>query len=598
MINCVAVKVMPGQSPILPDNGRVSDLGDGRLGLADGVTLMELSGCYQHLFSNPIILAKVDNECQELYRKASDGTVIEFDDISCPHAFRAYQRSVVFLMILAAKEIISKTARVVVEHSINKNYYCEIPDEGIEITQELLDKIEERMREIVSADLPIEKFSIPLEEGIKLAREFALFDKVDFLKYRRTTNINFYRLSWFYDYFYGPMVPSSGYLTKFKLHKTNGGKGTGFTLQFPVHSNLSEFSRATDTPPLACSPGSLEELSELKALKKMSKVFEESNQWAKILKVDTVGALNNVIAGGGWGDIVRVSEALHEKKIAEIADMIHRQGRHIVLIAGPSSSGKTTFAMRLCIQLRVNGLRPRIISLDNYYLSREHIPLDEYGERDFESIDAIDVRQINEDLTALLAGAEVPMPGFNFASGKREYNGSVMKLARDEVLIIEGIHGLNEKLTSGIPKKDKFKIFISALTQLNIDDHNRIPTTDTRLIRRIVRDNRTRGMDTASTIAMWPSVLRGEARYIFPFQEEADVFFNSALVYEMCVLKQYVEASLFHIQRAVPEYTEAKRLIKFLDSFLGMSSEQIMPNSILREFIGGSCFHNERAAGA
>ncbi len=531
-------------------------------------TLLELSKSYQHLFKNQILLAKVDNELQELNKTLVEDCKVEFLDITDSNAFRTLQRSIVFVMIYAAKDVLGRKARIVVEHSINKNYYCEILEDNVQITDELLNKIEKKMTETIEADIPIEKMSLPLEESIRYAKEFALNDKVDILKYRRTSNVNFYKIDWFYDYFYGQMVPSTGYIKNFKLHKS----GEGFMLQFPSIENPHE-------------------LAELKPLQKISQIFQESNKWARILGVDTVGSLNNVISHDGLGNIIRISEALQEKKIANIADMIYEQKKTLVLVAGPSSSGKTTFAERLCIQLKVNGLKPHIISIDDYYVNRENVPLDEFGKPDFECIEAIDVQQVNEDMIKLLNGERVQIPKFNFSLGKREYRGRYLQIGKGDVLILEGIHGLNEKLTEIIPKKDKFKIFISALTQLNIDDHNRIPTTDSRLIRRIVRDNRFRGFTAKTTIDMWPSVLRGESANIFPYQEEADAFFNSALVYEMCVLKQFAEPLLFNIEKEESEYTEARRLIKFLDSFLGVSSEQIPPNSILREFIGGSCFN-------
>jgi uridine kinase len=310
------------------------------------------------------------------------------------------------------------------------------------------------------------------------------------------------------------------------------------------------------------------------------------------LDVDNVGDLNDVICKGKMGDLIRVSEALQEKKIAQIADKINEKKNMVgvVLIAGPSSSGKTTFAQRLCVQLRVNGIKPYAISLDDYYVNREFTPKDEKGELDFEALEAIDIELFNHDLAHLLKGETVELPTFNFKTGKREYKGKFVKLNKNEILVIEGIHGLNEKLTASIPKANKYKIYLSALTQLNIDNHNRIPTTDARLIRRMVRDNHFRGFDAATTISLWPSVRRGEEKNIFPYQEEADIMFNSSLIYELAVLKQYVEPLLFQIDKTMPQYAEAKRLIKFMNYFLGVPSEDIPNNSIIREFVGGSCF--------
>jgi len=515
---------------------------------------------------HPFLIATVNHKLQDLSVPLTISCDAEFLDITDPNGYRAYQRSASFLMIYAAKTALGKKARIVIEHSLNKNYYCEL-QEDITVTDELLEQIEGVMAEAASHDIEFERLTLPLEEAVEIAEEFGMRDKVSLLKYRRTSSVNLYKLNWFYDYFYGQMLPSAGYVKNFKLEK----RGKGFILHFPSAASGYQISEASPSD-------------------KLFDIFRESNEWAHILKVDTVGALNDILSTGGIGDIMRVSEALHEKKIAYLADRIFQEKKSIVLIAGPSSSGKTTFANRLCVQLRVNGLRPSLISLDNYFVDRRLCPKDSEGNYDFETPEAIDIQLINENLSALLRGEQVELPDFNFIIGKREYNGRFMKLSPNDVLVIEGIHGLNERISAQVPHERKFKIFVSALTQINIDDHNRIPTTDTRLIRRIVRDYRTRGADTAHSIRIWPSVLRGENINIFPFQEEADCFFNSALVYEMCVLKQFAEPLLFNVSRSDPEYTEAQRLVKFLDSFLGVSSEHVANNSILREFIGGGCF--------
>ncbi len=536
--------------------------------VSKNTSLREISEKFSHVTKYPIVLAIVDNEVYELHRTLTGDSNINFIDITNPHGFRAYQRSAVFLMLYAIKEIYGKDIRVIVEHSINKNYYIEIEaGQKIEIDDNFLESVYNKMQSCVQNNMRIEKLALSLEEAIKKSKELNLIDKAESLHYRRTSSVNFYKIDWFYNYFYGPMVPSTGYITKFKLNKC----GNGLLLQFPLSTDPEEFS-------------------ELKYPQKITQVFQESNTWARILRVDTVASLNSVICNEGIEKIFRINEALHEKKIAQIADMICEQEKPLVLIAGPSSSGKTTFAQRLCIQLRVNGKRPYVISIDDYYVNRANTPRDEEGKPDYECLEAIDVKAVNEDLMNLLRGETVNIPHYNFVTGSREYKNKFLKLEKGDIIVMEGIHGLNEKMTADIAKKDKFKIFISALTQLNIDYHNHIPTTDTRLVRRIVRDNRFRGINAVSTFDVWPSVLRGENKYIFPYQEEADAFFNSALVYEMCILKQFAEPLLFNIKREQQEYTEAKRLIKFLDSFLGVSSEQVPPNSILREFIGGSCF--------
>jgi len=546
----------------------INIIGVGKTTAQKGITLFDLSRQYPNLKQWPILVAKVDNELQELSRKLLFDSTVEFLDLSDPNGYRTYQRSVSFLMVYAAKAVLGKKTRVVIAHSINKNYYCELPGHP-EPTPGLLEQIETVMRQAAEANQPIEKHTLPKEAALKLAEEFGLEDKTRLLKYRHNLTVSFYKLDWFYNYFYGEMAPSTGPLNQFKLVK----RSKGFMLQFP-DANLGY------------------EFAELPPRGKVSDVFEESSEWARIVNADTVGALNDNLCKMGNGMIIRITEALHEKKIALLADRIVNEHRQVVLIAGPTSSGKTTFAARLSTQLRAAGAVPYVIGLDNYYHDRGsvRIPRDEDGNEDYETIKAIDTAQITKDLQALIKGQQVELPSFNFLTGKREYKGRFLKLAQSDVLILEGIHGLNEQISEGVPAQDKFKIFISALTQINIDDHNRIPTTDTRLVRRIVRDFQYRGTTAAETIDRWPSVLRGEAKYIYPYQEEADAFFNSALVYEMCVLKQYAEPLLFDISQDAPQYTEARRLIKFLSSFLCMPSENIPVNSILREFVGGSCF--------
>ncbi len=517
----------------------------------------------------PYIIAKFNNELAELSRPLHTSGHLEFLDLTTSHGFRVYQRTGVFLLVYAAKSLLGRNVRVAVEHSVSKNYYIEIMDENGNdlVTDEVLAQIEDKMWRTAESDIPIEKFSFYLEEGITIAQEMGLLDKVRVLKYRPTTFVNFYKLDWFYDYFYGPMAPSTGHFHLFRLVK----RDRGFLLQFPNQHNPNE-------------------LSELRPMTKITQILQESNHWARILSADTVGDLNSIICRGGGDDFISVNEALHEKKIAEISDMIYKSGKKLVLIAGPSSSGKTTFAHRLCIQLRVNGLRPHIISVDNYFRDAALAPRDEEGKPDFESLDHVNTELFNRDLDALLKGETITLPHFNFQSGKSEPGHKKLSLSEGEVLVVEGIHGLNEKLTWVVPQDMKFKIFISALTQLNFDDHNRIPTTDTRLLRRIVRDYQFRNYSAEDTINVWPKVLLGEEKHIFPFQEEADVMFNSALVYELCVMKPFVQPLLFNIPHDSPHYSETRRLIKFLDSFMGMNSENVPKTSILREFIGGSYF--------
>jgi uridine kinase len=364
------------------------------------------------------------------------------------------------------------------------------------------------------------------------------------------------------------MVPNTSYLKVFKLMPFNDG----FILQFEAPERVGQ-------------------LNEAKVYPKWAQVFDEYSKWSRIIGVETVGSLNESVCRGESRDIIWTAEGLHEKKIADIADKIANKGRRLVMIAGPSSSGKTTFAKRLCIQLKVAGLKPYSISLDDYYRNRDDIEPEPDGTRNFERLEALDVKLFNEDLQNLLEGKTVQLPTFNFLTGRREYKGNHISLGEGEVLVIEGIHGINEKLTPTIDRSDKFKVYISALTQLNLDEHNRISTTDTRMIRRIVRDNQFRGFDAKSTIDIWPTVLTGEEMNIFPYQEEADAMFNSALVYELSVLKSFVEPALFGIDKNEREYSEAKRLLNFLNNFITISPSDIPTNSIMREFIGGSCFY-------
>ena len=552
----------------MPDKITVNIIGVGETQVPHGISLFELSEQYKHVCNRPILVAKVDNELHDLSRPILYDSTIEFLDIADPNGFRAYQRGVSFMMVYAVKAILGKKTRVVIAHSINKNYYCELPDLKTPITESLLEEITKFMIDTVEKDLEIERLSLPREAAIKIAEDLGLADKVSLLKYQHSHTVNFYKLNWMYNYFYGEITPRTGRLNNFKLTL----RSNGFMLQFPSVAHNYD-------------------MEDLSPENRLTEVFTENKQWVRIMKTDTVGALNDKLCQDGSNEIIRVAEALHEKKVAMLADQIMNENRSIVLIAGPTSSGKTSLAHRLGVQLRVNGAVPHIISLDNYYLNREFCPKDEFGNYDFETIKAIDTDLISKHLHSLLAGEEVHIPTFNFLTGKQEYKGNRLKFKSRDVLIMEGIHGLNELTSRGVPDSDKFKIFISALTQINVDDHNRIPTSDTRMLRRIVRDFRTRGATAADTISMWPSVQRGEAKYIYPCQELADAFFNSALVYEMGVLKQFAEPLLFGIKQSEPEYTEARRLIKFLSSFLSVPSETIPQNSILREFVGGSSFY-------
>lgn len=535
-----------------------------------GITLEDIAKQYGTCEKGEIVLAYQNNHLCELHRTVTENCEIEFVSTANKIGLSSYKRSMILMMMKAFRDVLKTkgtTGRIRVLFSLSKGLYCELDRSGVTVTPELLQEVEARMRELCEEDIKIEKSTYKSHDIMKRFEKQGRTDKVQLFKYRRASNANVYRLEEFEDYYYGFMVPSTGYLRCFALHSYEDG----FVLQMPER-------KAPDVLP------------EFVPQHKLFQVLKQSDDWGVMLKVDTVGGLNDAVAAGGINDLMLVQEALQESNVAAIARRIKEEDKKVILIAGPSSSGKTSFSHRLSIQLRALGLSPHPIALDNYFVDREKTPRDADGNYDFECLEAVDVAKFNEDMACLLRGEEIQMPTFNFLIGKREYKGNTLKLEENDVLVIEGIHGLNPKMSEGLPQDSKFKIYISALTQLNVDEHNRIATTDGRLIRRIVRDARTRGNSAQRTIAMWDSVRRGEEHNIFPFQEEADVMFNSALIYELSVIKPYVEPLLFAIPRDAAEYQEAKRLLKFLDYFLGVSSENIPNNSILREFVGGSCF--------
>ena len=551
------------------ENSRIIQVMGESVAVPYGTTFVQLAKDFEKNFRGRILIAKQKNRLKELTSEIRSDEDICFYDITNLDAMRVYRRGVSFLMIKAVKDLLGKKAKVVVEHSLHKSYYCEIREENFCLTQEFLDKLSSRMKELAEQDIPIVKHTMHRDEAIKLVREFGMEDKARLFRYRRTSTVNLYELDGFFDYFYGYMPPSTGYVKDFQLMIYE----RGFLIRFPNQNNPSEILPFHDPA-------------------KVSAVFMEQMNWCSLMGVDTVADLNELICDGKFGDLIRINEALHEKKVAEIADAIyHKLDKvKVVLIAGPSSSGKTTFANRLCVQLRVLGIIPHTISLDDYFIDRELVPVDEFGKQDFESIERLDLKQFNEDLTKMIRGEAVELPSYNFLTGKREYKGNVHQLKHGEIFVIEGIHGLNDRLTSSIAPENKFKVFVSAMTQLNVDDHNHISTVDSRLIRRIVRDHQFRGRDAAETISTWNYVTRGEEENIFPFQENADMIFNSATIYELSVLKPYIEPLLFKIDDSMEEYPDAKRLIKFLHYFLSSNSDMIPNNSIIKEFVGGSCF--------
>lgn len=535
---------------------------------SEGTKLIEIAEEYQTRFDHDIVLAMVDNKLSELRQVIKAESRISFLTTNTVCGNETYRRSVVMVMLKAFYDVYGqKIKKINVMYSLSRGYYCEIEGE-VSISDEVLNQVRDRMQEIIRADIPFEKRVVSTNDAISFFKKHGMYDKERLFRFRRSSRVNIYRLNKFEDYFYGYMVPSTGYLKKFELYPYD----EGFVLQMPVKEN----------------PG---EVPQFLPQAKVFGILKESSKWGELMGIDTVGALNEQISKGNIGEIMLVQEALQEQKIAEMAKRIEGAGDvKFVIIAGPSSSGKTTFSHRLSIQLRACGLHPHPIAVDNYFVNREDNPRDSDGNYDFEALEAIDIPLFNHDMGKLLRGEEVSLPTFNFMEGKREYKGNTLKLGKEDILVIEGIHCLNEKMTHELPKESKFKIYISALTQLNVDEHNRISTTDCRLLRRIVRDARTRGTNAEETLARWQSVRKGEERNIFPFQEEADIMFNSALIYELSVLKQYVEPLLFGIPTDSPYYTEAKRMLKFMDYFLGASSDGVPANSLLREFIGGGCF--------
>ncbi|MGE5676630.1 MAG: TGS domain-containing protein [Pseudomonadota bacterium] len=535
-----------------------------------GMKLHEIAKDFQKDFKSDIVGAIVNNELKELWVHLQKDCSLQFIDRTTAYGNRFYSRSVAFLFIIAAQEVF-KGCRVTAEHSLSKGFYCEVHKEE-PLTEEDVARIEEKMWELQKLDLPFEKKKITSAEAIELFKGTGQNDKVNLIKYRKKRNINIYSCYGYYDYFYGYMVPSTGYLKLFELKFIS----PGLILRFPEKSD----------------PNRLPEYVEQR---KLFNIFREFENWGKILEIENISHLNDSIKSGRINELIAVAEGLHEKKIAQIADMIAASGKKkLVLIAGPSSSGKTTFAQRLSVQLRVNGLKPVPISIDDFFKNRIDTPRGEDGEYDFETIEALDLDIFNDVMKKLINGEEAEIPIFNFHTGNREPKGRKLRIGEEQILVVEGIHGLNERLTQNIPREQKFKIYISALTHLSIDDHNRIPTSDLRLIRRIVRDFQFRSANALTTIKMWDSVRRGEDKYIYPFQEEADVMFNSSLVYELAVLNQIALPQLLMIDNSVPEYIEAKRLTKFLQYFLEADINAIPTNSLLREFIGNSCFFEKK----
>ncbi|MEQ2129306.1 nucleoside kinase [Caldanaerobacter subterraneus KAk] len=531
----------------------------------ENTRLEDIARDFEHLYNGIIVAAKVNNELRDLNCTISEDSVVEFVDTTVEEGTRIYRRSLTFVFIKAVKELLPG-ATVTIEHSLGKGLYCEI--HGYSINNKIVASIKDKMKEIIDKNLKIERKMLPREEAIRLFEKEGLMEKVRLFNDTDKEKVPVYYCDGTVDFFYSPCVPSTRYLKVFDIRFYF----PGVILIAPDIYNPRSLPVFVDVP-------------------KLASIFKEAEEWAHILDINYVASLNDLIKRGGAKDLILVSEAFHEKKISKIADYIASNKMiKVVLIAGPSSSGKTSFIHRLSVQLKVNGLKPFAISLDNYFVPRELTPRDEFGNYDFESIDALDLPLFNEHLIKLIQGEEVEIPIFNFKTGEREPVGRKVKLEKNQIILMEGIHGLNEKLTIQIPKDNKYKIYVSAITQLNLDEHNRIPTSQTRLIRRIVRDSQFRSTDAAETINMWPRVRKGEERWIFPYQEQADVMFNSFLPYELPVLKKYAEPLLKKVSKDDPAYSIAKEMLEFLSYFYPIEDElAIPPNSIIREFIGGSC---------
>ena len=537
---------------------------------AIGTTYREIVDEYQEEVAEaPVILVMADGKLRELQKKLKGDCTLEFVTTKDHIGFETYKRTVCLVLLRAIYDVAGKEniEKVMIHYSVGNGYYFTMAGKAV-LDQHFLDNVKTRMQELADMCTPIGKRSVNTDDAVSLFHHHGMYDKEKLFRFRRVSKVNIYNIGYYEDYFYGYMADHAGYVKYFDLKLYD----EGFVLELPTRKNPSV-------------------ISPFRPEGKIFQVQKESQEWAEKMDISYVGDLNDHITKEGISNILLVQEALQEAKISDIAQRIVLEGnKKFIMIAGPSSSGKTSFSHRLSIQLLAHGMKPHPIGVDNYFKNREETPLDEYGEKNYECLEAIDVEQFNKDMLALLRGERIELPVFNFKTGHREYKGDFLQLGPEDVLVIEGIHGLNDKLSYALPAESKFKIYISALTQLNIDEHNRIPTTDGRLLRRIVRDARTRGTSAKDTIARWPSVRRGEEANIFPYQEQADVMFNSALVYELACLKVYAEPLLFGIDKSEPEYLEAKRLLKFLDYFISVPSEDIPHNSLLREFVGGSCF--------
>lgn len=534
----------------------------------EGTTLSDLAKQVQLPQEPIILLAYMDGKLRELFTPMTKDCHVRFVTLKEQAGYMAYKRTATLMFLKACEDLLGTgaTTKIALDYSIGNSIFCDFL-EGRVIDEAFARSIQKRMEELAKANLPITKRSLDTDQAAKYFDRIGFKGKKELFQFRRESKMNIYSLDGYDNYFYGYMAPSTGYISAFLVSAYQHG----VVLQIPKRKQTEEIVPFTPQP-------------------KLFHVMQRSREWTKTMGVDTVGALNDEITHGNINHLILLQEGLQEKLLADIADEIVSKNKRIILIAGPSSSGKTTFSHRLSIQLQIAGLTPHPVSMDDYFLDRELSPRDENGNYNFETIASLDVDLLTKHINQLLDGEEIDVPSYNFITGKREYHGHKLKIGEKDVLVMEGIHGLNGTLTNEIPEDAKYRIYVSALNQINLDEHNRIPSSDGRLLRRIVRDAMTRGNDARETISRWDSVRKGEEDNIFPYQEEADVMFNSAQIYEIAVLKQYAEPLLFAVPRDCPEYQEAKRLLKFLEYFLNIPSEAIPKTSLLREFIGGSCF--------
>lgn len=533
-----------------------------------GTCLYEISKSYQKYFNYPILAAKVDNDVIGLNEVMSKSCDIHFYDRSSYHGNSNYGRTLQFILIVAVAELFKNKAEVIIEHSIDKGFYCEIY--GIDIDQPQVQELEDYMRQLVEKDITISKLSVSRLEAMRYFKAKKQMDKARVLKYTSNTYISMHQLNHVYDYFYGDLAYSTGVINDFKLTYI---KDNGFVVSYPDVYNPE------------CT-------LDYKHHSKLFNTFLDYTVWGRTVGVSNAADLNHIVSRGEYGDLIRLAEAYYNSQLSNISEKIYEAKNRIkiILIAGPSSSGKTTSSKKLEIYLQSRGIHTHRISVDDYFKDREETPLNDKGEPDFESLNAIDITLFNRDLTKLLAGEKVLLPEYNFILGKKEYNKRWLQMKENDMIIIEGLHSLNDDLTPVIERNAKFKIYLSPLTQLNVDRHNRIHTSDMRKLRRIVRDNKFRGYAAADTLKMWKNIRSGEELYIFPFQDHNDAIINSALLYEIGVLKTYAEPLLYSVSATDPNYPEALRLINLLRNFLTIPSEEVPADSILREFIGGSCF--------